>query len=1091
SMAAQDDSGALDSLSERKVSSNEESVLRAKGPMGKGGAFTSGSMKPGAPIIAKKESEELRRTSAGRDRGALPVEMQLPKNGISIRVFKNVLTPEEVAQFNGIALWGPLAGLIFPAFAFLGLIVYLIMQFFAMWNFSMLPSLLFVLYSLFLIVLEEWIPQSIEPGFLVILAALFIVLIMRLSRAAGQYSGTSSSGSPDGSPPSGPPSTGRHVTKPSETPKLVSTQAVVKEPLKAEPSSVSSTSSDVAGKTGVSLPGSVNVASLVIVVCLGLTASSAFAENSPNLPNDPRDKQIIDVFIPYSQLGDRLPKDSSLVFLKFEEYRFLHDLGLPEPDPRRLVSPVSFAVQSGLIQGNTVQDRVELSAHFEIQLFGKGFKSIPFPITGLGIRSLTLNGEPVVMAPNQQFDLTQSGNMNQQAVQMQQFQQNEMQSQQAMNINRQVNAPPQFDRDQHSSIWTDREGLVVLDAVLVKDLFSKNEPHAKVEGFQMPIPSFAVMKLDLTVNRPGQRVEVNPSVGLATTETATATRVTASLQPGSVLSVEWRDRVVKSGEDKSEPDAGGAQNVQVSSPAPIQTPAVPRIAKVFLEQELLFSIMEGSIGFSDLVRFQIEGAPVGEFFFRLPAGVEVLEVTGGDIANWNVLNASQGKELWVALNARRMDRIEFRIEMELQTPQINGEFKLEIPRLRRIGQEGTIERQKGWFAIESREGLEVRIDHTDPATRIDPQELPAGMRSQARGFLAHAFKFLEAVSPVVQITKHQEVAVSTVQIDSMTARTLVTREGEVLTRMQLTMRNNNNQFLILGQLPAGMKIATVMVNGEPVKPGLSKAGEIYIPLIRSPRRGKAFEPFGVAIIFEQRQSSLRDSGKIHLILPSLSFDVSVMAWEIDTPDGYFAMKKKGDFSPGMPEDISPMPGRVQAGELSNKMSNISNYVSQVRGREDGSSGGYGGSSAGGAALAGGEGAGLLPVTLEIPSTNHTLVFHRNIMNKQANTELVLIYARESWLRPLFLAFSLLTSLWTAWTIMGFLRRRWIRGIFGAAGLGIFTLVLIIVRGNFSEYLTFLPRVMDSFGSGIQFGFVMLIAWIIMSGINTLSSGKGK
>ncbi|MFZ2957580.1 MAG: hypothetical protein WA705_11865 [Candidatus Ozemobacteraceae bacterium] len=1110
SMADQDDYSGLQESDSRSESKEE---VRSKSNSSRNMPSKPSSLavhKGGASSgYAGKSVDQVRRTVAGRDRGAFPVEMQLPKNGSSVRVTKNVLIPEETAKFVGVALWGPLAGLVPTTFGLLGLVVYVIMLFFAVRGFSLLPSALFVLYSLFLLVLEEWIPESQHPGIAAIMGGLFITLIIRLMIAMKAASADDSgipSGNPPGTPPI-PPSGSNKVSKSPSSPVISVTQTPSDQtsPLATSSSGTTtvtaSATEPTASQTDVAAttPGGIPLILLLIALFCGFSLNPARAANTVE---DPREKKTVDVFVPYSQLGERLPKDFPLVFLKFEEYKYLQDLGLPEPDPLRLVPPAAFTVLSGVLQGQTVEDRVELTARFEIELLGKGYKAIPFPISGLGIRTLLLNGETVVMAP--QAPLTQ-GNSNsqmyqqnapdmqqlvQQNQQIQQIRQMNVQVQQSMNID-QMNAVPSpnfFDRN--SAIWTDREGLVVLEAVLVKDLFSKNEPRVKVEGFQMPLPSFAVMKLDLTVSRTGQRIEVNPSVGLVTTDTATATRVIACLQPGPVLNVEWRDRVAKAVDEPQEPDADVVRNGEAPVQVPAPTPAPVRNAKVFLDQELLFSIMEGSIGTNDLVRMQIEGAPVGEFFFRLPTGVEVIDVSGGDIAAWNVKPASSGQELRVALNARRMDRVEFRIDMERQTPQINGEFELELPVLLRIGQEGSIERQKGWFAVESREGLEVRIDRTDPATRIDPQELPAGMRNQARGFLAHAFKFLQTVSPIVQVTKHQEVSVSTVQIDSMTARTLVTRDGEVMTRMQMTMRNNNNQFLVLGKLSPGMKIATVMVNGEPVKPGLSKSGETYIPLIRSPRRGKQFEPFGVAIIFEERQAPLRGMGRIALILPGLSFDVAVMAWEIHTPDGYFMMKSRGDFSPGMPEDIQPMPGRVQGGDMgvAQRQGMMSNVVGKARGLREDSAGGGSGASSG---LAGGEGAGLLPVTLEIPTTNHVLVFHRNIMSKQADhTEIVLAYGRESGLRPAFLIFALLIALLTSWTLMCLLNRTWVRGIFGGIVIGLFGLVLTVFEGTFALYVTFLPRIWENFSMGVQFGVVLLLAWLIMSGVNPLANAEG-
>ncbi|MBI3038641.1 hypothetical protein HYY75_06280, partial [bacterium] len=118
---------------------------------------------------------------------------------------------------------------------------------------------------------------------------------------------------------------------------------------------------------------------------------------------DPRVEQVIDIYIPYSQLGERLPKDSNLVFLQFDEYKYLRDLGIPEPNPSLWNPPVSVTFCSGSYHGQLKEGRVELTARFEIELIGKGFKQIPFPTDGVGVKSLTLDGEPAMLSSGIDF----------------------------------------------------------------------------------------------------------------------------------------------------------------------------------------------------------------------------------------------------------------------------------------------------------------------------------------------------------------------------------------------------------------------------------------------------------------------------------------------------------------------------------------------------------------------------------------------------------------------------------------------------------------------------------------------------------------
>ncbi|HEY9069382.1 MAG TPA: hypothetical protein VIV61_03940, partial [Candidatus Ozemobacteraceae bacterium] len=933
---------------------------------------------PSAIPASKPRWMAPRKLSSGRDIGALPVDMQIPTGGRSVRVFRTHLPAGEIGRFRGIIFWEPLRTALAAAAWAAGLVFAVILWSAAQRRRTWLA--VFALVTLFVgtALLEQGIP-GIQSG---IWKSVFTFLFLFLA--------------------------GR---------KLIMMHRAGASP---EPS-------------------------LLIALLFALASGApAFAAAAPAA--DPRVEQTIDLYVPYSQLGDRLPRDGGFVGLSIDDYTYLRDLGIPEPDPSRWFPPLGVTYVSASWTAHVAGDRVNLALRLELLLLGKGYKQIEFPTEGVGVRSLKINGTPALLTA----DTYRPGPRRDDTSQIvQQVQQVQYQAQQQMLMNNAV--PNQGGFERRPAILTDREGLVVIEAALVKDLTSRTRTGTDVGGFRLPVPVCGPAQFELTVDRPGQTIDIQPAVICDRGETNGKSWIKAILQPAPAIQAEWRNQASQAGQPLQ----------TATTPAPLPAPGVARIAA---DHELLFTVSEGVIAITDLVRLQIDQHPAGEFTFEIPAGADVIEVTGNDIASWVCLPRDEAQELRVQLNARRMNQVELRIAMERQTPEINGRFALDLPRLRSAGSRFRIDRQNGVFGVEVRGGLELRVEASPEATGIDASELPESLLSQARGFIAQAFKYQKDATAAVTVTKHRNIEVSTAQIDAASARTVLNAEGQAVTQLDLMIRNNNNQFLVLRGVPERLQLLALLVNGEAMKPGRSREGDISVPLIRSPRSGKAYTPFTVTMFFREHLGRLAARGRIDLVLPQFSLDISQMNWVVGTPEGIFLARRGGEFQLGenaLPKFPTPVfPDLLAPSRQSNVISqNMPRGMTPASTRTS---------------------AGLLPVIPDLPGADETLTLHRKLITTGSRPpRLLLFYARESGLDLWVLAMTLVTGLFVSsilhLAIGGGLRPAAIRLVI----LAFIGILVLGARALFAHDLPWIERIADALLLGIGTGFVIALVWWLM------------
>jgi len=146
------------------------------------------------------------------------------------------------------------------------------------------------------------------------------------------------------------------------------------------------------------------------------------------------------------------------------------------------------------------------------------------------------------------------------------------------------------------------------------------------------------------------------------------------------------------------------------------------------------------------------------------------------------------------------------------------------------------------------------------------------------------FKYLKhPMSLLIDVKKHEDVPVLVATVDVADMTTLLTKDGKILTRVLLSMRNNMKQFL-RAELPPSSELWSTFVAGKPVKPGRDEDGRILVPLEKS--MSGSSENFLVEMIYLTKGKPLGNKGRYGIELCKLDLPVTHLQWSLYLPEKY-------------------------------------------------------------------------------------------------------------------------------------------------------------------------------------------------------------
>lgn len=348
-------------------------------------------------------------------------------------------------------------------------------------------------------------------------------------------------------------------------------------------------------------------------------------------------------------------------------------------------------------------------------------------------------------------------------------------------------------------------------------------------------------------------VDIPQAQHVLTTVSDNATNVFAVITPGRTMSVQWRKKIAVA--EKIPP-------------------------KLYCEIYNLVSIDDDALKINADVNYNILHSEVDAVSVSIPDDVNVLSVTGEVVGEWQEKVADDLRVIYIPFTYAKKGAVTVNIIAEKTLPE-NGETT-ELSGIRTLD---TV-RETGFIGIELITSAEVKVPESEGVEKIAVQKLPPLLFNKSVKPLMLGFKYLKhPYALVLDIERHEKIAVPVAAINSASIVTLFTEDGKVVHRLVYQVRNNAKQFLEI-QLPEESDVWSVFVGNQPVESSMKEQGHLLVPLIRSQYLNNVLQTFPVEVIYclTEDRFALWSSRKARL--PSVDLLVSRLIWSVYLPNDY-------------------------------------------------------------------------------------------------------------------------------------------------------------------------------------------------------------
>ncbi|MFO0725759.1 MAG: LysM peptidoglycan-binding domain-containing protein [Myxococcota bacterium] len=223
----------------------------------------------------------------------------------------------------------------------------------------------------------------------------------------------------------------------------------------------------------------------------------------------------------------------------------------------------------------------------------------------------------------------------------------------------------------------------------------------------------------------------------------------------------------------------------------------------------------------------------------IPEGLEILRVDGDAVLQWR----SEGKGKLTVLLRYLVDA-EVSIRVRFQLP-----VDPDKPLLARIPTADPKLHSTGELGIQAPAGLDVRTVEAKNAEILSARDTPEELSQLSPTPLLSAFRFTDPPEIQLQVSRHQEVELTSTLVDELQASTIVLESGLEITKLKLRIRNNARQYLSM-KLPHGAILTHSLIDGIPVRPAAGKEGNeadtLLIPLRQSEKNGRGMRTHTVS-----------------------------------------------------------------------------------------------------------------------------------------------------------------------------------------------------------------------------------------------------
>ncbi len=272
-----------------------------------------------------------------------------------------------------------------------------------------------------------------------------------------------------------------------------------------------------------------------------------------------------------------------------------------------------------------------------------------------------------------------------------------------------------------------------------------------------------------------------------------------------------------------------------------------------------------------VARFDVQNAPVKELRLRIPADFKNVEISAP-----NIRRRDHDGEVWT-IEFQSKIRGPHTLTVTWEQPRAARTNSVE---LRGIAAEN-VERDSGVLTVIARPPLQVTAENSGDLKPIDLRDLPdwAGQPDESTVL---AYRYLRpGYQLTVEARRFAEAEVLQALVENLRLSTVVADDGQMMTEMSLSVRNQGRQHLEIA-LPPGAKVWSAFVAGQAVRPSV-KEGKLLLPLEHSLGDDSAIP---VDLVYVDASAFPRKHGGVELVSPQLDAPLKSARWELFLPPDY-------------------------------------------------------------------------------------------------------------------------------------------------------------------------------------------------------------
>jgi hypothetical protein len=371
--------------------------------------------------------------------------------------------------------------------------------------------------------------------------------------------------------------------------------------------------------------------------------------------------------------------------------------------------------------------------------------------------------------------------------------------------------------------------------------------------FEVAIQPTPITLLRLEIPLKDVDVEIPQAQVVAVEPVHAGTAVSAVLSSVQSFSVAWRKKV------------------------PVQEKLPPRL---YAEVNHLLSIEEDALRFNSDIVFDILHSEIDEVSLAVPDDCNVLGVSGEGVGAWREKVVHGERVITVPFTYGRKGNAVVHVLSE--KPISDRGASNVFTGFRALN----VVRETGYIGVELNTGAEVKAAEAAGLTRVAVPKLPPMLYNKSAKPLILAYKYVRhPFNLVLEVEKHEKIAVPMASVVSANAVTLFTEDGKVVHRLIYQVRNSEKQFIEI-KLPRGADVWSVFVGNEPVESSLGSEGKLLVPLARSRLTGVRLEAFPVEVIYCLSEEPFRAIGWLRASLPPVDVMTSQIFWSVYVPNDY-------------------------------------------------------------------------------------------------------------------------------------------------------------------------------------------------------------